>query len=489
MKFWNVNFENEVYKAIPLFGNNEGVSGSSIGGACVGINYSIDDDKKKYAADILQYMTSTEIQKDLVMKQLITSALPSIYQDEEVCNITDCDLIKNIQPVANSNTMLKDYDEYSNKFRKYIYQYLYEDRDASDVLYDISNISEMHYITSKPSRSIIGFTFYSISVIFLFILTYTAIFVYLHQNNSHFDYMNVMGWLCVVLGLTFYVFVLLLKFGILTVLKCHLNKILFTSGFTLIFAPIQYYLIMNFPEVLKFKGWLQKNKLIYYLVFIGFDVIVNGLMFTTPYTLEKKYFDEGKNYSTCTQENSFGKILNIILLSEKVIMILAIAFLLFEEWNIKDTEMDVRFISSTLTLDTILYSLYIIVNFIDIYELNTYFIINSMILTMFLMTNFVTLFGVKIIMVFMRKDKSVFKNDNPTINSIISSTNIIDFYGEGELDEDYANNILYRNRNNNDINFLKRWKSKILYYHRCKKIPLGGSISQDFFTNQINQTN
>ncbi|OUM58197.1 hypothetical protein PIROE2DRAFT_16606 [Piromyces sp. E2] len=486
LKFWNINIENKVYKVIPLLGNKEGISGSSIGGACVGINNSISEDKKMEAAEVIKYMTSMEIQKELVMNQLITSAIPSVYQDEEVCRVVDCKLINNIQAISRPNSLLTDYDEYSNKFRKYISQYLYEDRDITDVLNDISNISEMHYISSKPSRSILGFIVYAIGVVLLFVLAYTSIFVYLHQNNSHFDYMNVMSWLCTILGFTFHVFLLLSKFGIVTVFKCHLQKIFLSFGFTLCFVPVLYYLILNFPDTFKFKAWLQKNKFIYYILFFGFDMLINGLTFITPYTVENKYLDGGKNYGTCVQEHTFGKIISIISLSEKVVIILTMAFLLFEEWNIKDTETDVRFITSTLTLDSILYFLYIIINSININELNAYFLINSMILIMFFITNFVIIYGVRIIMIFMRKDKSVFKNDNHVINSIISSTNIIDFYGEGDLDEEYANNILYRNRNNSEINFLKRWKLKIIYYHYCKRIPLTSSISQDYFTNQIN---
>ncbi|ORX58641.1 periplasmic binding protein-like II [Piromyces finnis] len=488
LKYWNINFENEVYKAIPLFGKKEGVSGSCVKGASIGINTFITEKRKKISAEIIKYMTHVNIQKKLVKKHLITSAIPSVYEDEKVCRVVDCELIKSIQPMTSKNSLFKDYDEYSNNFRKYLYQYLYDDRDAEDVLYDIGNISEMHYATAKYSKSTIGFTVHSISILFLFLLTYTAIFVYLHQNSNHFDFMNSMGWLCTILGLGFHVFLLLSNFGIVTVLKCHFNKILLSFGYTLFYVPFLYYLILNFPERLQLKVWLQKNKTLFYLTFISFDLVMNGFSFLTPYTIKSEYFEKGINYNFCAQEHTLGKMVNYTMLTEKIIITLVIAFLLYEEWNVKDTEFDVGCITSTLTLDTIFYSLYLVVNSMMIKDFDVFFFIHSMLLSLLFITNFSIIYGIKIVLIFMKRDRSSLNNKNRNMDSIISTSNVIDFCGEDEFDEDYTNNILYR-QNNKNSSFFKRWKSNIQYYHLCKKIPMNCSISQEFSTTQIMTVN
>jgi len=73
---------------------------------------------------VLKYFTSKEIQKQFIKKnQIYYSAIPSLYDDEEVCQSIDCDLLKSIQSVFFPIT--KNYHDFESTFRSSIYNYLF----------------------------------------------------------------------------------------------------------------------------------------------------------------------------------------------------------------------------------------------------------------------------------------------------------------------------------------------------------------------------
>ncbi|ORX64251.1 periplasmic binding protein-like II [Anaeromyces robustus] len=144
-------------------GKNEGVSGTLTGGYNVGINSFISDEKKKASAKFVEYVTSKDTQKSLVMNDGIYSAIPELYEDKDVCNVFDCETFKNIQ-LVNRPAQVQDYSSISNGFRKTIFDYLYNGKEVSDTLEKVSEIMTSSYIKKSYYGLfiyfIIYFTFY-----------------------------------------------------------------------------------------------------------------------------------------------------------------------------------------------------------------------------------------------------------------------------------------------------------------------------------------
>eukprot|EP00833_Pecoramyces_ruminatium_P014675 jgi/Orpsp1_1/1188707/evm.model.d7180000066608.1 len=147
---------NESYKATVLPGHKEGLSGSFIGGDNISINKYINEEKIEAAIKALIYMTSKEVQKQMMIKYNIFSGIHSLYEDNELCSKGDlCDIYKNIQPVVKPMHKTNNYLEYSQKIRKYIYNYLYggDDVDPEEMLINIDDITRIYYISLNSKYS------------------------------------------------------------------------------------------------------------------------------------------------------------------------------------------------------------------------------------------------------------------------------------------------------------------------------------------------
>lgn len=150
-------------------GNKEGISGSVIGGFNVAINKYSSIDKQKDAAIIVEFITSKEIQKKMVLSDKIFSAIPSIYDDEEVCAVVDCEIFKNVQLITRPSSKQHDYSTFSSKFRKAIYEYLYGDKSVKDAMKNVQKIVD------EFESSYIKKSYYGLFIYFIVYFTYYLI--------------------------------------------------------------------------------------------------------------------------------------------------------------------------------------------------------------------------------------------------------------------------------------------------------------------------
>lgn len=397
LKFWHFPV-NPVYKTIPLVGKKEGVSGSSIGGTNVGINKHISNSQKQLAAEALKFITSKEIQKKLMIKGKLNSAINSLYDDEEVCSVKDCELVKNIQPIARPNPKAVSYSNYSEKFRKYIYQFLFEDdTSASEILSKIENIAKIYEISFNEVSPPVGLiTFIIVALIFLMIL-FTAPFIFIKKFELHFKFLNVDLWIFVLLGLMFQLCILLMDFNEITQSKCRLKFIFWTFGFTFYFIPILYRLIENYPKDKNFMILIKKYKYLFFIFFILIDFCVCYLFTLSPYLPEVKIIENGKNYRICNiYDNKSRKIIYYIGVIEKLTIIICIIILAFHEWDIWRTIKDIRLITSISFINIILYGLYISVKAINNVTYIVSFLLSSVIIIITVLSNYVLIYGIRI---------------------------------------------------------------------------------------------
>jgi len=126
------------YYKVSLPGNMEGVSSSYINGQYLAIPNSISGENMKAAVLALQYLTSKEVQKKILIEnKSLYPTIPLLLYDEEVCLEFDCELLKNIQPVLIPNR--SDYDTYTFNLRGTLYGYIYGNMDVNTALQNFEN--------------------------------------------------------------------------------------------------------------------------------------------------------------------------------------------------------------------------------------------------------------------------------------------------------------------------------------------------------------
>ncbi|OUM58194.1 hypothetical protein PIROE2DRAFT_16603 [Piromyces sp. E2] len=281
IKYWYIPSINENFKETNLPGRVKGLS----------------------AAKAIEYMTSKKTQKELLMDNLLTSAIPSLYHDPEVCKNKICDIMNTIQLVPRPSNYLRDYDYFAQYYIKYMDEYLFGNKTARETLQEIVDISKIYYITVDSKECLPGFITFIVIIITIFI------------------------------------------------------------------------------------------------------IICSGVFLASPAKTETKIINNGKNFEVCKFDGKSGMLVISILIAEKIITILGIVFLLFEEWNLIETRKDIRLITSKICVDIILYIIYIIANAININQYITYFIWSSLILITFVITNFYIMFGISIFQIIFNPDK------------------------------------------------------------------------------------
>ncbi|ORX81335.1 periplasmic binding protein-like II, partial [Anaeromyces robustus] len=147
------------YKITILPGCKEGLSGSILGGYNIGISKYSDKEKLEASVVTLLYMTSKEEQRRVITDFKKFSGITSLYNDEIVCKLKElCEINKNVQPIGRPISLTDDYNEYSEKFRHYVYKYLYGDDsvDPLEMLKKIDDLTRIHYISIYSKDSSIG---------------------------------------------------------------------------------------------------------------------------------------------------------------------------------------------------------------------------------------------------------------------------------------------------------------------------------------------
>ncbi|KAL6625332.1 periplasmic binding protein-like II [Neocallimastix californiae] len=370
LKYWYYPINNIPYKIIPLVGNKEGISGSAIGGTNVGINKYIAENQKKLAVDALKYMTSVETQKKLMLNGILKSAIISLYDDPEVCQIIDCELIKSIQPIIRPSNLTNNYDEYSMKFSELIQNFLYKNKTATETLIAIDDIVRFHsFSIINSSTPKIGILIFIISVTTLIIILLTIVLIFIKKYRYHFRFLSIDFWIIILIGLIFHTSIIFTYYGNLSIFKCKLKFILLSLGFSLIFIPFLYKLIVIFQKKFNYKSRIKNHKYLFFLGFILFDIIMIIPIIRVPYKMKENIIHDGKNYLSCIDRSVFGITIKFFSYTEKVLIVLAIIFFLFVEWNILEIVIDIRLITSAVSVDIILYILYFILSFLEFLQI------------------------------------------------------------------------------------------------------------------------
>lgn len=80
---------------------------------------------------------------------------------------------------------------------------------------------------------------------------------------------------------------------------------------------------------------------------------LNGLFAISPYELQDLTTADEKNYKNCVMKNVFGNIIYYIIQVFDILIILLSLGLVYLEWSLEETSLDVNFLSTALFMDII----------------------------------------------------------------------------------------------------------------------------------------
>jgi len=385
------NLINPKYKISVVPGIKEGISGSTIQGYNIGIYKYSKKSNLNAAVEALKFITTKEIQKECILKKKIISAIPSLYDDKEICSSLDCNLFKNIQPIGKPYMNVSEYNSYSNYFRKNIFDFLFENKDINEVLEKIEDYTKIYYISINSDDTNIGL----ISIIIIFgistIMIISLIFLFIERYKSYYNFLSTDFWIITILGLLLYNISCLTEMGEKKIIKCHLKLIIISFGNTFTLIPVFHKLIINFPIKNRFSEWVKKNKYIFLFIFIIFDIILILITLIYPiYFIDEKEITNGKNFNICNINNVFSNIILLITVILKLVILLIFIILIYIEWNMETTYYDLRFLILSIHTNILFLIVIVIFNKIQINDYIYYFIIDE--ITNFCFNNKLCLF-------------------------------------------------------------------------------------------------
>jgi len=223
--FWDFDHNVPNYCMSPLPGKTEDVNGSCVGGYFLGINNYIPNDRKLASAEVIKFLTSEYVQKEIILKYFRSfSGLYKLYDDSEVCSYTDCELIKNIQGIERPSSIIDNYDYYSSKYTNLISKFLFNNKPINEVLNEIENITKIHYYSIKTSKT--GLVFFIILLFLFCSVLFSISLLFIPKDKKNIKFLSVDLWIIYIFGVLLIVASGFTKFGKVTEVNCYLNYIL-----------------------------------------------------------------------------------------------------------------------------------------------------------------------------------------------------------------------------------------------------------------------
>jgi len=453
------------FKHAIMPGRVKGLSGSTIGGHNLGINKYSDPAKRNAVIEAFKYLASKDMQKKYIALDNYFSPIPSLYDDEEVCNEVDCQYYKSIQLAARPVSESEDYLKYSEKYKNYIYEYLFGNKTVIEVLRKVEDISKIYKYSISTEDSIMGLVNFISIVSLSSIMLLSLVFIFIKKFNVFFQFLPRDLWIIYIFGLILLMSCFFTEIGTITKSKCHLRALLLSIGFTINLAPIIYRLIVSFPEKdNKISEWVLNHKYLFISFFWIGDMILNLMLLISPYSVENrtKVFMEAKNFETCQLNSVFGNFIIYLMIGYKIIMILCIIFLIFLEWNYKPLHYDIRFLTYTIYINVVLLLIYvIIIIFINFKNYIHFYAIRQSLCIFYSLSSFILFYFIRIIWVILGRNDSLSKSK--VLNKYLERLDNNDNSGTGRS-ADFRSNYP-STRNVGKTSMISSVSRKIIDYH------------------------
>jgi len=379
-------------------GIKKGISGAIQVGYNFGIIGNIDGKKLQPAIEAIKYMTSRKIQKNLVLKEMIVSGITSLYDEEDICsNIKFCDFYKYPQLIMKPENKFKS-DDYFEKFTHYFFDFLYKNESAPNALKKMEDLTKVYSISIDTNESHIGITFLIIYICLLIIIPSSLILIFIKKFRNNFYFLPETFWIISIMGIVMILLSGFTKIGKITVFKCHVNCFLITLGYTFIYIPFLYKLIVVFPDNNNiYLMWVYKNKYLFFSIFVAIDILLNAVTLVKPYHVKVNFVDEGENYYICdSKHNAIINLAVSAIIGYKFLLLLIMLLLIFIEWNMTRIKIDIRLIFTSLYLNIIAFLILMLFNSFKINNYILYYVIQEILILLIVLSNFISLYIIRI---------------------------------------------------------------------------------------------
>ena len=437
----------------PLPGGKEGISTSSVDGYNVGINGLIEnlDERRDASLEVVKYITSREMQKYYFLNGLIVSAIPSLLDDEEICKLKDCEMYKNLQRLLETPHDFYDKDKYEEKYGNLATSYVFKNKDLSNVLNEIEDITKIYYVSLGSDNYYIGLIIVILVFIVSSLMLFSLIFTFIKKFQPFFKNLSKDSCFIIIVGIVLTLSSALTRIGVLSVIKCHLKILLTSVGFILYLVIILYELIINFPKKNKLCNWIENHKYLFLSVFLLMDFIFNGLSMINPFTVTNRIIENGHNYQVCEFITSLGNSMIISLIFDKFAIFMVISILIFIEWNIEKIYYEVRFGLTIIYSNFLLVFIALIFDFAHFINYFTQFIIQECLVIFMSITSYIFLYGYRIFLALIHKQNMKLKSMNNINKSSfiippkkdennVTKSSIIDYYSNSYTESESSNN-------------------------------------------------
>jgi len=407
------------YEVSSIPGFKEGITTGILTGFNIGIDGDIPKEKIESAIIALKYLTSKEVQKKYFIKENAITSIPSLYDDEEICQAVDCDFYRNIQFTVRPSSKYYAYSDLNQRIEKYIYQHLYGNQTAEYALKKLEDLTKIHYVSFKEKESHYGLALsvFIVVITLSFLMVGSLLLLLSKKLSPFFSYLSIDSWIILIFGLVIIISNCYTTLGPLTSIKCHLYIVFTVFGYTLNITPILHKLIIDFPDEKKIPTWTKKHKYVFFMLFIVYIIILLALFSLKGYKVQVNIIEEGENFETCKIKNALGFTLLFIILISFLIVIFIILLLCYVEWGLKTVIYDLHVFIISIYIDSFCLILLFIFEYIAIKNYIIQFIIKNLLTLIPVITNYITIYGFRLYLPFYKINE---ENDVNTLMSYCS---------------------------------------------------------------------
>jgi len=464
-----------IFKKTALPGRKKGVSGSVVIPTNIAVSNYIDKARKKAAMEFMKFIASKETHKKYIISKYMFSSITEMYDDDEVCKEIECDMIKSIYPFSfvNNDVKLFGDDAYHIKYRERLFDYLYNDRPLLEVLKSIEDITKVYTFLFKMDNSNIGLIIFIVFLIFSISTVLSLSFIFIKKLKKKFIFLSRDLWVITTMGSLMIMCSIITLYSDVTDFKCHLRITLINVGFVLSICPPLYKLITNFPENNKISLWFEKNKYIFILIVMIFTMSLNGLFAISSYDIQDLTTSAEKNFKKCAMTNIFGNLIYYIMQVYTILIIVISLLLIYMEWSLEDTYLDINFLSTALFMDILSI---ILLNIIEKVKFKDYVLYNLLLATNILIFsgfNQLFIYFVRILPLF--KTNSEVEESNKILKELLNSdlhgsknfSYTTSNYNSESTDNSKSSKTTDKNKSIENSK-LTKITQKIMYYHNQK---------------------
>jgi len=378
----------------------------------------------------MKYISSTETHKKFLINEEIFSPIIELYDDPEVCEFVNCNLIKSVQPFSVMDfDCEKTYDisYYSKKYRSLVFEFIKGNKTINEVIKDIVDLTKFYHLSLNPNDSLLGLITCIVFCLVLFIMILSILFLYNKKYQDTFILFEKDFWLISILGCIILLSSILTFYGEASSFKCHLRRSFISVGFVCSVTPILYRLISDYPKPNAISLFVKNYKFRFFIIIMMGDLFLVLLLGLIPYDIRSFVIINGENFHKCEMRRFFGKMLIFSVACYEIVCIILIIYLVIKEWKSREKNFEKKFFVTAVSVDAFSIVLYHIFSMILI---KNYIAYNTLLITItfiFTISKYICIYGIRIISIFI-----------PTIDKD-------SYYGYILTNNDKKNELFYNN--------------------------------------------